>query len=50
MQSDDGKVELVAPPSDTLIGERVYIEGLSGDPASSTQVKKKKILWMLLLI
>mmetsp|Transcript_27234 Transcript_27234/g.45410 ORF Transcript_27234/g.45410 Transcript_27234/m.45410 type:complete len:787 (-) Transcript_27234:75-2435(-) len=39
----DGKVELVTPPDDAPIGERVFIEGLSGDPASSAQVKKKKI-------
>ena len=39
----EGKVELVEPPADTPIGERVFIEGLTGEPASSTQVKKKKI-------
>jgi len=41
---DDGKkVELVQPPEGSKIGERVYIEGLSGEPFSSSQVKKKKI-------
>ena len=42
-QSKDGKqVELVCPPADAPVGERVYIDGLSGEPYSSTQVKKKK--------
>jgi len=41
---DDGKkVELVEPPEGSKIGERVFIEGLSGKPFSSSQVKKKKI-------
>jgi methionine--tRNA ligase beta chain len=38
----DGKVELVAPPAGSKVGERVFIEGLSGEPITSTQVKKKK--------
>jgi methionine--tRNA ligase beta chain len=43
-KSEDGaKVELVDPPADAAIGERVFVEGLSGEPVSSTQVKKKKI-------
>lgn len=43
LQSADGKqVELVAPPADSPIGERVFIDGLSGEPFSSTQMKKKK--------
>ena len=42
-QSEDGKVELVDPPSGSKVGERVFIEGLEGEPASSAQVKKKKI-------
>jgi len=42
-KSEDGKkVELVEPPVGATIGERVYIEGLSGEPYSSAQVKKKK--------
>ena len=41
-KSDD-KVELVEPPADAPVGERVVIEGLSGEPWSSTQVKKKII-------
>ena len=39
----EGKVELVEPPAGTPIGERVFIEGLTGEPVSSTQVKKKKL-------
>jgi methionine--tRNA ligase beta chain len=43
-KSEDGsKVELVTPPEDAVIGERIFIEGLSGDPFSSTQMKKKKV-------
>jgi hypothetical protein len=43
-KSEDGeKVELVDPPEGAAIGERVFVEGLSGEPVSSTQVKKKKI-------
>lgn len=40
---DGSKVELVTPPEGASIGERVFIDGLSGDPHSSAQVKKKKI-------
>ena len=43
MQKGDGKVELVSPPADAAVGERVFIDGLSGEPVSSTQVKKKKV-------
>jgi len=43
-KSVDGKqVEIVSPPADAPIGERVFIEGLSGEPSSSAQVKKRKI-------
>lgn len=43
-KGSDGKgVELITPPDDTPIGERVYIEGLSGEPVSSAQVKKRKV-------
>ncbi len=35
---------MVVDPSDgAAIGDRCVIEGLSGEPVSSTQVKKKKI-------
>lgn len=33
----------MSPPSDATIGERVYIDGLSGEPLSSAQMKKKKV-------
>jgi tRNA-binding EMAP/Myf-like protein len=41
---ESGKVELVDPPADAKVGERIFIEGLSGAPATPTQVQKKKIL------
>uniref|UniRef100_A0A7S3PW86 methionine--tRNA ligase n=1 Tax=Chaetoceros debilis TaxID=122233 RepID=A0A7S3PW86_9STRA len=40
---DGSKVELVTPPSNAQVGERVFIDGLTGEPASSAQMKKKKI-------
>lgn len=42
-KGDDGQVELIRPPDDAVIGERVFVEGLEGEAVSSTQVKKKKI-------
>ena len=43
-KSEDGtKVELIAPPEDAPIGERVAIDGLSGEPAAPNYVQKKKI-------
>jgi len=39
----DGKVELVDPPEGAPVGERVFIEGLAGEPVTSAQMKKKKI-------
>jgi len=42
-KAEDGtKVELVMPPADAPVGERVFIEGLSGEPQSAAQMKKKK--------
>ena len=42
-KSEDGsKVELIEPPADAVIGERVFIEGLTGEPISAAQVKKRK--------
>lgn len=41
--ADDGsKVELIDPPAGAAVGERVFIEGLSGDPFSPNLVKKRK--------
>lgn len=39
----DGKVELVTPPIGSKIGERVFIEGLTGEAVTSAQMKKKKV-------
>jgi methionine--tRNA ligase beta chain len=39
---DGSKVELVTPPDGSQIGERVFIEGLTGEPLTSAQMKKKK--------
>jgi len=41
---EDGKVELVTPPEKAGIGERLFVEGFSGEPASSAQVSKKKLM------
>ncbi len=41
-KGDDGKVELIAPPEGATIGERVFIDGLSGEPWTANLVKKKK--------
>jgi methionyl-tRNA synthetase len=40
---DGSTVELIEPPADAPIGERVFIDGLTGDPLSPAQVKKKKV-------
>jgi tRNA-binding EMAP/Myf-like protein len=45
---DGSKVELIDVPESSMIGERVYIEGMEsandgGEPYTSTQVKKKKV-------
>jgi hypothetical protein len=39
-------VELICPPDDAPIGERVTVEGLEGafEPLSSAQTKKKKTM------
>eukprot|EP00535_Pseudo-nitzschia_heimii_P012514 CAMPEP_0197197336 /NCGR_PEP_ID=MMETSP1423-20130617/32811_1 /TAXON_ID=476441 /ORGANISM="Pseudo-nitzschia heimii, Strain UNC1101" /LENGTH=782 /DNA_ID=CAMNT_0042651157 /DNA_START=19 /DNA_END=2367 /DNA_ORIENTATION=- len=42
-KGEDGKTELVEPPEGSKIGERVFVEGLEGEPFSSSQIKKKKI-------
>ena len=42
-KGEDGKTELVEPPEGSKVGERVVIDGLVGEPFSSSQVKKKKI-------
>jgi methionyl-tRNA synthetase len=35
-------VELVDPPAGSVVGERVFIDGMTGEPLSSQQMKKKK--------
>lgn len=43
-KEEGGKgVELVDPPADAVIGERVFIDGATGEPLSSSQIKKKKV-------
>jgi methionyl-tRNA synthetase len=41
--SIDGKTEFVDPPADAKIGENVKIDGLTGEPVGSNQMKKRKI-------
>ena len=41
--ADGEKVELVEPPLGSTVGERVFIDGFTGDAHSSAQIKKKKI-------
>lgn len=41
------KVELVAPPEGSAVGERLSFEGLAGgpfEPVSAAQMEKKKLL------
>ena len=38
------KCEFLDPPAGAVIGERLMIDGLTGEPAKPNQVKKKK-LW-----
>lgn len=45
LQSEDGsKVELIAPPDDAVIGERVTLEGVTEtyEPQTANQAQKKK--------
>ena len=39
---DGSKVELITPPEGSTVGERVTIEGLTGEPISAAQLKKRK--------
>ena len=39
----DDMVEFVDPPADAKIGERIFFEGLTGEPVSAAQVAKKKV-------
>ncbi|KAG5181889.1 hypothetical protein JKP88DRAFT_208693 [Tribonema minus] len=40
--SGGGKVELIRPPAGSVVGERLFVEGLTGAPLNPNQVKKKK--------
>lgn len=40
---NSSKVELIKPPEAAAVGERVFIDGLTGEPISSAQVKRKKV-------
>ena len=40
----EGKIELLDPPADAVIGEKVFIEGLTGESWAPNQEQKKKIL------
>jgi methionyl-tRNA synthetase len=43
-KSDDGsKMELLAPPADAAVGERVFLEGVTGVAWSANKVTKKKV-------
>lgn len=46
-KDDHGKVELIRPPEGSTIGERLTVNGLSGEPATASHVAKKK-LWQAL--
>mmetsp|Transcript_119286 Transcript_119286/g.345021 ORF Transcript_119286/g.345021 Transcript_119286/m.345021 type:complete len:626 (+) Transcript_119286:205-2082(+) len=39
-----GKVQFVEPPEGAQVGERVFVEGFEGEPATENQVIKKKML------
>jgi len=40
----DGKSEFVTPPVAAKVGERVFCEGMEGEPVTAAQVRKKKVL------
>eukprot|EP00605_Chrysophyceae_sp_TOSAG23-4_P000453 GSChrysophyteH1.ASY1.ANO1.511.1 assembled CDS len=43
-KADDGsKMELVAPPADAAVGERVFLDGVDGEAWSANKVTKKKV-------
>jgi len=42
--STGDKTEFVEPPADAVIGERVFVDGFEGEPATENQVGKKKML------
>eukprot|EP00291_Cryptomonas_curvata_P026999 CAMPEP_0172177892 /NCGR_PEP_ID=MMETSP1050-20130122/15714_1 /TAXON_ID=233186 /ORGANISM="Cryptomonas curvata, Strain CCAP979/52" /LENGTH=258 /DNA_ID=CAMNT_0012850513 /DNA_START=16 /DNA_END=789 /DNA_ORIENTATION=+ len=42
--ADHSQVKLLEPPADAKVGERVYLEGVSGEAYNPNQVQKKKVL------
>lgn len=40
----NGKVKFVEPPPGATIGERVFVDGFEGEPATENQIMKKKML------
>ena len=42
--SGPDKVEFIEPPEGAAIGERVFVEGYDGEPATENQIIKKKML------
>ncbi len=42
--SSDGEVQFVEPPEGAQVGERIMVDGFSGEPATENQVIKKKML------
>jgi len=40
--TEESKMELINPPVGSVIGERIFIDGLIGEAYSPAQVKKKK--------
>jgi aminoacyl tRNA synthase complex-interacting multifunctional protein 1 len=42
--ADGTSVKFVEPPSNAIIGERITVDGYSGEPATENQILKKKIL------
>jgi len=42
--ADHSKVELLEVPEGAKVGERIFIDGLSGEPFAPNQVDKKKVL------
>jgi methionine--tRNA ligase beta chain len=46
--ADKSTVELLEPPADAVVGERITFEGVSGCPATANQMNKKKLLQKVL--
>jgi aminoacyl tRNA synthase complex-interacting multifunctional protein 1 len=42
--NSDGAVQFIEPPDDAQVGERIFVDGYDGEPATENQVLKKKML------